>query len=115
MRYRLHGPSFRCQVINRSCPTPRSTHGIRAIKIDANRRKESPCKAAKRDTDATTEYTIEISLFLIVVTCRASVSPKPNPKNHEAQSTPADEYFLDVAPVLFILKPSPAFLRTTCI
>jgi hypothetical protein len=64
--------------------------------------KKVPVRAAKRDTDATTEYTVEISLFLIVVTCKASVSPKPIPKNHEAQSTPADEYFLNVASVLFI-------------
>jgi hypothetical protein len=76
--------------------------------------KKVPVSAAKRDTDATTEYTVEISLFRIVVACNAKVSPSPIPKNHEAQSTPADEYFLNVAPVLFIPKPSPTFLRTTC-
>jgi hypothetical protein len=65
--------------------------------------KKVPVRAAKRDTDATTAYTDDISLFLIVVTCNANVSPKPIPKNHEAQSTPADEYFLKVAPVLFMV------------
>ena len=64
--------------------------------------KKVPVSAANRDTEATTAYTVEISLFRIVVACRANVSPKPIPKNHEAQSTPADDYFLNVAPVLFM-------------
>jgi hypothetical protein len=64
--------------------------------------KKVPVRAANRDIDATIEYTVEISLFLIVVACNANVNPKPIPKNHEAQSTPADEYFLNVAPVLFM-------------
>lgn len=45
----------------------------------------------------------------------ADVSPKPIPKKHDAQSTPADEYFLKIAPELFILKASRTYRRTTCI
>ena len=63
-----------------------------------------PVSAANRDSDATTEYTVEISLLRIVVTCSAKVSPRPIPKNHEAQSTPADECFLNVASELFICR-----------
>jgi ubiquinone/menaquinone biosynthesis C-methylase UbiE len=36
------------------------------------------------------------------------------PKNHDAQSTPADECFLNVAPELFMTQASPTFLRTSC-
>ena len=37
------------------------------------------------------------------------------PKNHDAQSTPADECFLNVAPELFMPQPCRTYLRTTCI
>ena len=88
---------------------------MRAIKKIPTSAKKVPVRAAKRETDATTAYTVEISLFRIVVACRASVSPKPMPKNHEAQSTPADECFLKVALELFMSQPSRTYLRTTCV
>jgi hypothetical protein len=75
---------------------------MRAIKKMPTTAKKVPVNAANRDSDATTEYTVEISLLRIVVACSAKVSPRPIPKNHEAQSTPADECFLKVACELFM-------------
>ena len=69
---------------------------MREIKKIPTTAKNVPVNAANRDTEATTEYTVEISLLRIVVTCSAKVSPRPIPNNHEAQSTPDAECFLNV-------------------
>ena len=52
-KYKLQGPNLRCHVTKRSCPTPRSTHGILAIRKIPTTAKNVPVKAANRDTVAT--------------------------------------------------------------